>query len=275
MRLLLTFSLIVLLAACAPAGLEKHNGYLVDIRHPAYGARPRISVLVIHYTAEDLPSALATLTDREVSVHYLIPARPVQNARQPVVFRLVSESQLAWHAGRSFWRGATRINDISVGIELENHGFKRTTHGIIWYPFPAQQMEALLPLLRDIVGRYHILPQNVVGHSDIAPQRKQDPGPLFSWQWLAEQGVGAWPDAKRVAFFLAGRTPQQLIPPARLLNLLADYGYEVTPEMTSAQRQKVIAAFQIHFRPSDYRGLADAQTEAIAEALLEKYADKS
>ncbi|MCX8957360.1 N-acetylmuramoyl-L-alanine amidase [Erwinia psidii] len=271
MRLLLILAAILLLTDCAPAGLEKHNGYAVDTRHHAYGSRPRIGVLVLHYTAEDFPTSLATLTDREVSAHYLIPARPPENARRPVVFRLVPETQLAWHAGRSFWQGATRLNDTSIGIELENQGFRRTIHGVVWYPFPGQQIDALLPLLRDIIDRYHILPQNVVGHSDIAPQRKQDPGPLFPWQWLAERGVGAWPDAQRVTYFLAGRSPRQLTSAHLLLTLLGRYGYEVTPDMTPAQQQKVIAAFQMHFRPADYRGLADAQSEAMAKALLEKY----
>ncbi|WP_034941220.1 N-acetylmuramoyl-L-alanine amidase [Erwinia mallotivora] len=271
MRLLLAVLSVLLLSACATSGVEKHDGYLVDTRHPAYGARPRISMLVLHYTAEDFPSALATLTDREVSAHYLIPARPAEKARQPVVFGLVPESQLAWHAGSSFWRGATRLNDTSVGIELENQGYQRTRHGVVWFPFPAGQMAALLPLARDIVNRYHIPPQNVVAHSDIAPQRKQDPGPLFPWQWLAEQGIGAWPDAPRVHFFLAGRAPQQLTDSNLLVDLLARYGYQVSSEMAPAQQQKVIAAFQMHFRPADYRGLADAETEAIARALLEKY----
>ncbi len=271
MRLLFALAAAMLLSACAPPGLEKHEGYVVDTRHPAWGARPRVKVLVIHYTAEDFPSSLATLTDRNVSAHYLIPARPHQLGNQPMVLRLVPETQLAWHAGISFWRGATRINDTSIGIELENQGYKRTAGGLIWYPFTPQQMGALMPLTRDIVKRYNILPQDVVGHSDVAPQRKQDPGPLFPWHWLAEQGVGAWPDADRVRFFLACRAPDQLTDPANLLTLLARYGYEVTPGMTQKQQQKVIAAFQMHFRPADYRGLADAESEAIAEALLEKY----
>lgn len=271
MRLLLVVAAIIALCACTPSGLEKHHGYTVDTRHPAYGARPRIKLLVVHYTAEDFPSSLATLTDREVSAHYLVPAEPPRQKNQPTVLRLVPESQLAWHAGISFWRGATRLNDTSIGIELENRGYRRTADGRIWYPFEPAQMAVLLPLMRDIVERYHMQPQDVVGHSDIAPQRKQDPGPLFPWRWLWQQGIGAWPDEGRVADFLAGRPPTQLTDPAVLLNLLARYGYQVTPDMTASQQRSVIAAFQMHFRPADYRGLADAQSEAIARALLEKY----
>jgi len=111
----------------------------------------------------------------------------------------------------------------------------------------------------------------VVAHSDIAPQRKDDPGPLFPWQQLAEQGIGAWPDAARVAFYLNGRNPAQLADTATLLDLLARYGYEVKPEMTPAQKKRVIMAFQMHFRPARWDGIADAESVAIAEALLEKY----
>ncbi|MFG6077431.1 N-acetylmuramoyl-L-alanine amidase [Erwinia sp. OPT-41] len=272
MRLLTALAAAIVLSACT-SGLEKQNGYVVDTRHTAYGARPRIKVLVIHYTAEDFPRSLATLTDREVSVHYLIPAKPFQHGKQPVVLRLVPESELAWHAGISFWRGATRLNDTSLGIELENPGYRRTPQGRAWYPFSREQMAALMPLARDITRRYGIRPQDVVGHSDIAPQRKQDPGPLFPWRWLYQQGIGAWPDEARVSYYLAGRAPGQLTDSGHLLSLLARYGYEATPDMSATQQQRVIAAFQMHFRPADYSGVADAESEAIAEALLEKYGD--
>ncbi|MDF3008263.1 MAG: N-acetylmuramoyl-L-alanine amidase [Enterobacter kobei] len=111
----------------------------------------------------------------------------------------------------------------------------------------------------------------MVAHSDIAPQRKDDPGPLFPWQALAQQGIGAWPDENRVAFYLNGRDPATPVDPAQLLDLLSRYGYEVKPEMTPAQKKRVIVAFQMHFRPERWDGVADAQSLAIAEALLEKY----
>lgn len=261
-----------MLCACT-SGLEKKDGYVVDTRHAAYGARPRIKMLVIHYTAEDFPRSLATLTAQEVSAHYLVAAKPPRHNRLPVVLRLVPESQLAWHAGISFWRGATRLNDTSIGIELENPGYRRTADGLRWFPFSGEQIAALAPLLRDIIIRYNIQPQNVVGHSDIAPQRKQDPGPLFPWHQLYQQGIGTWPDAARVQYYLAGRAPEQLTDQAYLLKLLARYGYEVAAGMTAQQQQRVIAAFQMHFRPANYSGVADAESEAIAAALLEKQDD--
>ncbi|MBP2170586.1 N-acetylmuramoyl-L-alanine amidase [Erwinia toletana] len=263
--------MVLWLSACSTPGIEQRDGYQVDTRHAALGARPRIKVLVLHYTAEDFPRSLATLTDREVSVHYLIPDRPPLKQGEPLIWQLVPESQLAWHAGISFWRGATRINDTSIGIELVNAGWQRHLTGPVWTPFTAQQIAVLQPLMRDIVQRYQIPAENIVGHSDIAPQRKQDPGPLFPWAMLAQQGLGAWPDAARVHFWLNGRDAQQPVPVDKLLGLLARYGYQVTEGMSEQQQQRVIAAFQMHFRQTDYRGLADAETEAIAQALIEKY----
>ncbi|QKJ86576.1 N-acetylmuramoyl-L-alanine amidase [Paramixta manurensis] len=271
MRLIIVL-LALWLTACSTSGLEQRPGYVVDTRHPAQGAQPRIKMVVIHYTAEDFPQSLTTLTGNQVSAHYLIPAKPPQHAGQPVVWQLVPEAALAWHAGPSFWRGASRINDTSVGIELVNAGYRRNAQGQrIFAPFSASQIAALQPLLRDIVHRYGIAPQNIVGHSDVAPQRKQDPGPLFPWALLAQQGIGAWPDAARVRFWLDGRDPQASVPVEEVLNALADYGYAVNQQMTPEQQQKVIAAFQMHFRPSDYRGLPDAETLAIAKALVGQY----
>ena len=209
--------------------------------------------------------------DKHVSSHYLIPARPPVNHGKPRIWQLVPEQDLAWHAGVSFWRGATRINDTSIGIELENQGWQKTAGVKRFTPFEAQQIAALVPLAKNIIHSYNILPQNVVAHSDIAPQRKDDPGPLFPWQQLAEQGIGAWPDVGRVAFYLNGRNPAQLADTATLLDLLSRYGYEVKPEMTPAQKKRVIMAFQMHFRPARWDGIADAESVAIAEALLEKY----
>lgn len=271
LRPLLVLVAVFLLTSITPEGVNLHHGYTVDTRQEAYGARPRVKILVIHYTAGDFSPSLNTLTNHAVSAHYLLPASPPKYDGQPMVWRLVPESMLAWHAGISYWRGATRINDTSIGIELENPGWQRVNNERIWAPFPAAQMAALLPLARDIVQRYNIRPQDVVAHSDIAPMRKQDPGPLFPWQWLAEQGVGAWPDADRVSFYLANRAPGQRVDKNKLLDMLSRYGYDVKPGMTPYQQQVLIAAFQMHFRASDYRGFADAESEAIAAALLEKY----
>ncbi|TNV21608.1 N-acetylmuramoyl-L-alanine amidase [Buttiauxella sp. B2] len=261
-----------LLAGCASeTGIVDKGDYKVDTRRQAQAAYPRVKVLVIHYTADDFTGSLATLTDQNVSSHYLIPDTPPVSGGKPVIWQLVPESELAWHAGVSFWRGATRINDTSIGIELENKGYTRQGGVKQFYPFNAPQISVLEKLAKEIINRYQIQPQNVVAHADIAPQRKVDPGPLFPWQQLAKQGIGAWPDAQRVAFYLNGRSPYEPVDTLNVLDLLSRYGYQVTPEMNTEQQQRVIRAFQMHFRPAQYSGVADAQTQAIAQALLEKY----
>ncbi|MEW5559990.1 N-acetylmuramoyl-L-alanine amidase [Enterobacter asburiae] len=277
MKRYLLMALVLLLAGCSSErelsrqGLISKPGYLLDTNHPAPNAYPRIKMLVIHYTAGDFDNSLVTLTGRDVSAHYLIPETPPLRKGKPLIWQLVPEQDLAWHAGVSFWRGATRINDTSIGIELENHGWQKTAGVKSYSPFAATQIDALIPLAKDIISRYKIEPQNVVAHADIAPQRKEDPGPEFPWRELAQQGIGAWPDADRVGFYLNGRAPSQPVEMHSVLDLLARYGYEVTPGMTWQQQKRVVAAFQMHFRPSRWDGTADAETQSIAEALLEKY----
>ena len=162
---------------------------VTDHPSPNFGARPDgivIDMLVIHYTGMRTgATALKWLCDpaAEVSAHYLIE----EDGR---LFRLVDEAERAWHAGAGLWRGDSNINDRSIGIELVNPG-----HEYGYRPFPAAQMAALIGLAGDILARHPIPAQNVVGHSDVAPMRKQDPGELFDWRALAAAGIGAWPDA--------------------------------------------------------------------------------
>lgn len=271
-RALSSILLAMLLAGCvSDNGIVDKGAYELDTRHQAQAAYPRIKVLVIHYTADDFDRSLATLTDKNVSSHYLIPAKPPAPDGKPRIWQLVPESELAWHAGASFWRGTNRINDTSIGIELENRGWQKKDGVKIFYPFEPTQIAALIPLAKDIIARYDILPQNVVAHADIAPQRKDDPGPLFPWRELAQQGIGAWPDPARVAFYRNGQPPNQPVDEAALLDLLGRYGYDVSEKNNPAQNKRIIMAFQMHFRPGNWQGVADIETMAIAEALLEKY----
>ena len=181
-RLLCLLAFTLLLVGCAgEKGIVDKDGYQLDTRRQAQAAYPRIKVLVIHYTADDFDSSLATLTDKNVSSHYLIPAVPPLYHGKPRIWQLVPEKDLAWHAGISFWRGATRINDTSIGIELENRGWQKSAGVKSFTPFSPAQINALIPLAKDIIARYHIAPQNVVAHADIAPQRKTDPGMHFHW----------------------------------------------------------------------------------------------
>lgn len=137
-------------------------------------------------------------------------------------------------------------------------------------PFEPAQIQALIPLAKDIIARYHIKPENVVAHADIAPQRKDDRGHYFPGSnWRS----GDWCLAGCAAgeLYLAGRAPHTPVDTTSLLELLARYGYDVKPDMTPREQRRVIMAFQMHFRPTLYNGEADAETQAIAEALLEKY----
>jgi N-acetylmuramoyl-L-alanine amidase len=203
-----------------------------------------VSMVVLHYTG--MPTAAAALdrlTDpaAEVSAHYVV-------AEDGVVVRLVDEAKRAWHAGKSWWRGITDVNSASVGIEIVNPG-----HEFGYRPFPDAQMAAVADLVRGIVGRYAVLPGNVVGHSDIAPARKDDPGELFDWPRLARAGLA---DPVPAAGADPGWTD------AGFLAALHRYGYDVT-DATAAT-----VAFQRHFRPRDIGGAIDAESRGVLLRLL-------
>jgi N-acetylmuramoyl-L-alanine amidase len=204
-----------------------------------------ISMVVLHYT--DMPSveaALGRLCDpaAKVSAHYVI-------SEEGEVIRLVDEDKRAWHAGRSFWRGKSNVNSASIGIELANPG-----HTCGYRPFPEAQIDALVPLLHRIVQAYDIPRANVVGHSDIAPQRKLDPGELFQWVRLADYRL-ALPDPKFElgdpfdndgAFYLA----------------LERFGYDIS------DGKKAVEAFQRRWRPHKIDGEIDGEIRAILFQLL-------
>ena len=219
---------------------------IIDCPSPNFDERGLpITMLVLHYTGmEDAASALARLRDPEarVSSHYLV-------AEDGQVVRLVDEEKRAWHAGRSFWRGIQDINSASVGIEIVNPG-----HEFGYRPFPEEQMDALVPLVADIVRRHDIRPVNVVGHSDIAPARKVDPGELFDWARLAKLGL-AMP-----------RPTKNLIDPmwtdGGFLLALERYGYDVH------DARAAVRAFQRRFRPEEVDGVIDGECRAILLGLL-------
>ncbi len=199
-----------------------------------------IDHLVLHYTGMKTgAAALARLCDpvAKVSSHYVVD-------EDGTVYALVDETLRAWHAGVSFWRGARALNDRSIGIEIVNPG-----HEWGYRPFPPPQMTAVADLCAGILARHPIPARNVVGHSDIAPDRKQDPGELFDWNWLAGQGIGIWTDA--------------FAPPGDLLADLAAIGYD-----TSLPARDVIAAFQRHFLPDQVTGESGPPAAMRASAIL-------
>ena len=260
-----------LLAACSSSEINR-GAYIADTRYHAPSADSRVRFLVMHYTQGNEARSLAVLTGDDVSVHYVVPDNPPIENGEPVVYQLVPESERAWHAGQSEWQGTTELNAASIGIENVNVGPIDTPQGRTWQPYPPAQVDALVKLAKDIVTRYKIPPTRVVGHSDIAPQRKTDPGPAFPWRTLYDNGIGAWPDDATVAQRLAGRDPKSLVDVAALQHKLQRYGYDVaTDGVLDDKSRRVIAAFQMHFRPADYAGNPDAETDAIAAALLDKY----
>jgi N-acetylmuramoyl-L-alanine amidase len=258
MKTLALTLMLALLAGCATGP----TGPQYDHTYTAKGQSSRARFLVLHYTVGDRASSLATLTQQEVSAHYMLTDDPV-----PKIYNLVDEKNAAWHAGNSSWKNFTQLNNSSVGIEIVNPGWKDTPNGRVYAPFPQSQIDALIPLVRDIVTRNHIAPENVLGHSDIAPLRKQDPGPMFPWRQLAAAGLVAWPDAGRVAAV----TPilqAQLPDVAWYQKKLATWGYGLVQSgILDEQTRTVLAAFQMKYRPSNIDGMPDLESAALLEAL--------
>lgn len=265
---------VSLLVGCSSPSLN--NGYYLDNSYPSNNKSERIQYVILHYTVSDDAHSIKILTKGKVSSHYLILSEPDTKQGKPVVLQLVPERLKAWHAGDSRWLYHSGMNDISIGIEIVNPGFQGDKKGErSWPPFNDPQIAALIPLLKDIMLRNNIPPENIIGHSDIAPLRKQDPGKAFPWQRLSQQGIGAWPDPKTVTKFLAGRNVNEPASILRVQKALKFYGYSGIPlsGKLDTQTKKTLRAFQLHFRPRDIEGLADAETEAIALALIEKYRD--
>ncbi len=259
------------ITACTPANLKQRSGYWADQAESARAYNQRVRFLVMHYTGGDEPRALKVLTGASVSSHYLVGDHPPEHGGDPIVYQLVAEHERAWHAGTSAWADRTHLNDSSIGIEIVNMGPIDTASGPAWQGFGGDQIEAVITLARDIIHRYDIQPVNVVGHSDIAPGRKVDPGPAFPWELLYRHGIGAWPDAPTVEAYrqrFFGHMPSI----AAIQSALARYGYQlpVTGELDQRTRS-VLISFQMHFRPARYDGIPDVDTAARLWALNDKY----
>ena len=205
-------------------------------------------MLVLHYTGmKTAEEALARLCDpaAKVSAHYTVD-------RDGSVYAHVPEERRAWHAGASHWAGRSGVNDRSIGVELVNPG-----HEFGYSPFTDDQIASLIELARGILKRHAIPARFVLGHSDVAPSRKTDPGELFPWQHLAEHGIGLWPAAR------SANAPDG----ADFVAALAGFGYGVPPAV-DVPLEAVIAAFQRHFRPSCINGVADDESRAVLAGLL-------
>lgn len=221
----------------------------VDLPSPNHAPRldgAVVDVLVLHYTELPLQESLDILRDgtreHRVSSHYVL-------AEDGTAFRLVPEDRTAWHAGRSWWRGREALNGTSIGVEVVNlHGDR--------HDYPRRQVEALTELCRGILSRHPAIePRNVVGHSDIAPKRKIDPGLRFPWATLAEAGIGLWPRA--------GHEPVE----GDIQAALQRFGYAPPADVTPAD---IVLAFQRRFRPGRVDGVADVETRALLADLLDR-----
>jgi N-acetylmuramoyl-L-alanine amidase len=260
----------------------------VYVDSPSINKNSRVRYLVIHHTSKNFAESLSLLTssvDNPVSAHYLVPESdddtyPNKKLR---VYRLVPESERAWHAGISYWNGEESLNDLSIGIELVNQTYcvpgpeESTTDAgseqLCFYPdFGEDQLALLVELVAEILHRNpDIKPTDIVGHADIAPDRKVDPGPRFPWQRLYRLGYGAWYDDETVLHYWKDFR-LSLPSVATIQQGLNDYGYQI--ELTGLednQTRDVMRAFQMHFRPSLNHGKIDAESAAVLFALLEKY----
>lgn len=259
---LLAFLVLALLSGCA--GPSKPTQPLqIETSLNAIAQRSRVDVIVVHYTYASLPRSLSLLTRSMVSSHYV-----VTDEQPPRIYKLVDETQSAWHAGESEWYGKTALNARSIGIEIVHPGWEPNLEGRRGPDYPADQIALVAALLQDIAMRHDIAPQNIVGHSDVAPLRKQDPGPTFPWRKLAMQGIGRWFDEEAASAEQA-RFEQTNLPDATWTQqALNRIGYPIKPtDEWDPQTQSVLAAFQMHYRPEKVDGVLDAQTAAILAVM--------
>ena len=266
MKQLAAALLALVLAGCAstrpPTATE--GGVPIDATHVAKGQDSRSLFLVIHYTVVDLPQSLKILTEQEVSAHYLL-----SDESPPRIFRLVDENRRAWHSGASAWGPNRRLNSSSIGIEIVHPGYTLGPNKEkLFAPFPQAQIDALMPLVRDIAKRHEIKPERILGHGEVTPSYKEDPGPTFPWKLFADLGITPpWPDVVRVATQRA--LYETALPEVQWFQkALSQHGYEIerTGQMDS-QTQRVLMNFQMRYRPTLFDGQPDAESAAILWVL--------
>ena len=242
---------------------------------PSLGQGFRQRFIILHYTALDNEKSIRVLTQQSVSSHYL-----VSDLDDHEIYQLVDENKRAYHAGISAWKNSNNLNDNSIGIEIVNTGYAVDSLGKRQFQaFPEHQIEKIAVLVKDISKRYMIPPTNILAHSDIAPTRKQDPGPLFPWKTLYEKHqIGMWydEDKKQEFYPSALEDTATLYEDAsfirKIQSTFKSFGYDIQiTGMWDKQTKSVIEAFQYHFRPENYDGILDAETWSILQALAQKY----
>lgn len=276
---LLLFSL--LLISCLEKKLPESKYKIDNTSHSAASQSQRIRYIIVHYTHADDELSLKLLTQKEVSSHYLITSKD-----NDPIYQLVDDKYRAWHAGESQYEGRYKINDSSIGIEIVHMGYDEEAVSkevrakknkdepyFIGYEhynkYNRHQIEKLADLIKFLANEYNIHPKNILGHSDVAPDRKQDPGARFPWRWLYENyNIGLWYDKDDYNLFMTNNDYSKL----SVLDIkkeFIDYGYSSMPinDVWDNASKEVVYAFQSKFRNNKIDGNIDLETYVIAKAL--------
>lgn len=273
MRVIFFTIMTSLFVACSSVNYD-----INDTQYIAQGKNERIKFIIIHYTATDSDEvSIRTLTKGDVSSHFLITT-----VNKDPIFKLVPLTERAWHSGVSSFDARTNVNDTSIGIEIVNKGVENYDESLMNYGFfiPRDkyvnysdgQIKKLATLLKQLIKQYNVNPKYILGHSDVAPLRKVDPGPKFPWEKLYDEyGIGAWYNEMDKYEFMN----EELFQKTTILEIKEEfrkYGYDMndTPEWDEESR-RVIYNFQAHFNQDDISGNMDLRTFAILKALNKKY----
>ena len=248
------------------------------VTYKSVGQNFRQRFIILHYTALDDENSIKVLTEQEVSAHFLITTRD-----EEPIYNLVPEDKRAWHAGESEWKSSKNLNDSSIGIEIVNLGLNEdilddTDVGVEralknqyrQAPYTEEQIKKIAILVKYLSEKYEIAPENILGHSDVAPQRKLDPGPMFPWKELYDKyNIGMWydEDEKNKIQTEIGAEFSTLTVTA-YQNEFKKFGYAIQiTGVYDKQTANVIKAFQLHFRQENFNGALDIETYSILKAL--------
>ena len=252
------------------------------VTYKSVGQNFRQRFIILHYTALDDENSIKVLTEQEVSAHFLITTRD-----EEPIYNLVPEDKRAWHAGESEWKSSKNLNDSSIGIEIVNLGLnedilddndvgveRARKNQYRQAPYTEEQIKKIAILVKYLSEKYEIAPENILGHSDVAPQRKLDPGPMFPWKELYDKyNIGMWydEDEKNKIQTEIGAEFSTLTVTA-YQNEFKKFGYAIQiTGVYDKQTANVIKAFQLHFRQENFNGALDIETYSILKALNKKY----
>ena len=243
-----------------------NNKFLSPNFYPKNRPKNQVKMIVMHYTG--MQSEIESLKKlcnpkSNVSCHFFIN-------RSGKIFNLVPEEKIAWHAGQSRWGNLSKLNKYSIGIEISNKGHKWG-----YQKFSKKQLSNLVTLCKKLVSKYSILRRNVVGHSDIAPQRKKDPGEKFPWQFLSKKKIAIWHGLKNSKLRLKRRKKISITNVHKFKKYLKKIGYFFPHNSDSQITKKVIIAFQRHYRQELINGIADQECFDISREISNKISKKA